>query len=119
MLAIAIELPTHPRSKDIQKVVNILPADFYPNSSPMDRAIHAADHATDRARLGKKLVEQYNFKMKVVGEYDAEVAKIAKMLSDAKKEADRAHAEASRAQPDGQQTSTHIVKLLLVFLDLW
>ena len=106
MLAIAIELPTHPRSKDIQKVVNILPADFYPNSSPMDRAIYAADHAVDRARLGKKLIEQYNFKIKVVGEHDAKVAKMAQLLSDAKKEADRIRAEAALAQSDGQRPST-------------
>ena len=107
MLAVAIKLPSHPRSRDIQRVTDILPAEFYPNSSPMDRAIHAADHAVDRARQGKKLAEQYNFKMKVVGECDEEVAKIAKWLSDAKKEADRARAEANGLlQPDGQLPST-------------
>ena len=109
MLATAIRLPSHPRSKDIQCVcvVDILPAEFFPNSSLMDRAVYAADHATERARQGKKLAEQCNFKMKVVGEYDAEVAWIAKALSDAKKEADRARADATQfAQPDGQQPLT-------------
>ena len=104
MLAVAIKLPSHPRSKDIQKVVDILPAAFYPNSSPMDRAIYAADHAVDRARSARKLIEQYNFRMKVVGEHDAKVAQMAQLLSDAKKEADRVRAEFS--QPDGQMPST-------------
>ena len=104
MLAVAIKLPSHPRPKDIQKVVDILPAAFYPNSSPMDRAIYAADHAADRARLARKLIEQYNFRMKVVGEHDAKVAQMAQLLSDAKKEADRVRAEFS--QPDGQMPST-------------
>ena len=49
----------------------------------MDRAIHAADHAADRARLARKLIEQYNFRMKVVGEHDAKVAQMAQLLSDA------------------------------------
>ena len=104
MLAIAIKLPNHPRPKDIQKVVDILPAAFYPNSSPMDRAIHAADHAADRARLARKLIEQYNFRMKVVGEHDAKVAQMAQLLSDAQKDADRVRAEF--AQSDGQMPST-------------
>ena len=104
MLAIAIKLPNHPRSREIQKVVDILPADFYPNSSSMDRAIYAADHAVDRARLARKFIEQYNFRMKVVGEHDAKVAQMAKLLSDAQKEADRVRAEFS--QPDGQTPST-------------
>ena len=97
MLAVAIKLPNHPRPRDIQKVVDILPADFYPNSSPMDCAIHAADHAADRASLARRLIEQYNFKMKVVGEHDTKVAQMAQLLSDAQKEADFRHSTPLRA----------------------
>ena len=107
MLAIAIKLPDRPRSREIQTVIDILPADFYPNCSPLDRALYAADAAVDKDRAGKKLRDQYNFKMKVAAEHDEQVAMMTKFLVDAKKEADRVRAEAHQFwQPDGQQPST-------------
>ena len=107
MLAVAIRMPGHPRREEIQRVVDVLPADFYPNLSPMDRAVFAADHAVDSARQGKKLAEQYNFRMKVIGEKEKQAAEIAKWLSDAHREADRLRAGADPfAQHDGQRPST-------------
>ena len=107
MLAAALKLPSHPRPSDVRAITDILPIDFYPNESPLDRAIFAADAAAEKHRAGKKLLAQYNFKLKVVGEQDEQVAKFTKLLADAKKEADRARADAeSFRQADGQLPST-------------
>ena len=56
--------------------------------------------------MARKLIEQYNFKMKVVSEHDTKVAQMAQLLSDAQKEADRVRAEAALAQSDRQRPST-------------
>ena len=110
MLKVAIRLPNRPRSSEIQEVVDVLPAEFYPDSSPLDRAIYAADHAEDRARLGKKLAEQQKFRLKVVSEQerqenDMRVKIMAEMLSEAQKKADRERADPFY-QSDGQRPST-------------
>ena len=107
MLAVAYRLPSHPRPQDVKIVTDVLPADFYPESSPTDRAFYAADAAVDKARGVKKALAQYNFKVKVCEDQDEQVRKIAQWLSDAKKEADRARADRdSFLQADGQRPST-------------